>query len=72
MSRLLRQRSVSVLGLLGACAVVPGGVVHFFGETDVQISGTVHFLPIAVSAGLAAAAAVALTATLGRWRTLST
>jgi putative nucleotidyltransferase with HDIG domain len=61
MSRLLRQRTVSLLGLLAACAVVPGAVVHFFGETEVQIAGTVHFLPIAVSAGLAATAAVALT-----------
>jgi putative nucleotidyltransferase with HDIG domain len=61
MSRLLRQRTVSLLGLLAACAVVPGAVVHFFGETEVHISGTVHFLPIAVSAGLAAAAAAALT-----------
>jgi putative nucleotidyltransferase with HDIG domain len=36
-------------------------VVHFFGETEVQIPGAVHFLPIGISAGLAAAAAVALT-----------
>jgi len=61
MARLLRQRTVSLLGLLAACAVVPAAVVHFFGETEVKISGSVHFLPIAVSAGLAAAAALALT-----------
>jgi putative nucleotidyltransferase with HDIG domain len=61
MGRLLRQRTVSLLGLLGACAMLPAAVVHFFGETEVRISGTVHFLPIAVSAGLAATAAVALT-----------
>jgi hypothetical protein len=61
MGRLLRQRTVSLLGLLGACAVLPAAVVHFLGETEVEISATVHFLPIAVSAGLAAAAAVALT-----------
>jgi putative nucleotidyltransferase with HDIG domain len=61
MEHLLRQRTVSLLGLLAACAVIPAAVVHFFGETEVQISGTVHFLPIAISAGLAAAAAVALT-----------
>jgi putative nucleotidyltransferase with HDIG domain len=61
MGRLLRQRTVSLLGLLGACAVLPAAVVHFLGETEVEISGTVHFMPIAVSAGLAAAAAVALT-----------
>jgi putative nucleotidyltransferase with HDIG domain len=61
MSHLLRQRTVSLLALLAACAVVPAGVVHYFGKTEVQIDGAVHFLPIAISAGLAAAAAVALT-----------
>jgi putative nucleotidyltransferase with HDIG domain len=61
MGSLLRQRTVSLLGLLAACAVLPAAVVHFFGETEVQISGTVHFLPIAISAGLAATAALALT-----------
>ena len=61
MSRLLRQRTVSLLGLLAACAVLPAAVVHFLGGNKVQIGGGVHFLPIAISAGLAAAAAVALT-----------
>jgi putative nucleotidyltransferase with HDIG domain len=61
MSRLLRQRTVSLLGLLAACAVLPAGVIHFFGKQEVQVDGAVHFLPIAVSAGLAAAAALALT-----------
>jgi putative nucleotidyltransferase with HDIG domain len=60
MGGLLRERNVSLLGLLAACAVLPAGVVHFFGQTEVKISGTVHFLPIAISAGLAAAAALAL------------
>ena len=61
MGRLLRQRTVSLLALLAACAVLPAGAVHFFGETEVQIDGAVHFLPIAISAGLAATAALALT-----------
>jgi putative nucleotidyltransferase with HDIG domain len=61
MGRLLRQRTVSLLGLLAACAVLPGAVIHFFGETEVEIPGTVHFLAIGISAGLAAAAAVVLT-----------
>jgi putative nucleotidyltransferase with HDIG domain len=60
MGGLLRERNVSLLGLLAACAVLPAGVVHFFGQTEVKISGTVHFLPIAISAELAAAAALAL------------
>jgi putative nucleotidyltransferase with HDIG domain len=58
---LLRQRTVSLLGLLAACAVLPAATVHFFGETEVEVAGAVHFLPIAISAGLAAAAALALT-----------
>jgi putative nucleotidyltransferase with HDIG domain len=61
MAVLLRQRNVSLLALLAACAVLPAATVHFFGETEVEIAGAVHFLPIAVSAGLAAAAALALT-----------
>ena len=61
MAHLLRQRTVSLLGLLAGCAVLPAAVVHFFGETEVSIPGAVHFLPIAISAGLAAAAALALT-----------
>ncbi len=61
MAHLLRQRTVSLLGLLAGCAVLPAAVVHFFGETEVQIPGAVHFLPIGISAGLAAAAALALT-----------
>jgi putative nucleotidyltransferase with HDIG domain len=52
---------VSLLGLLAACAVVPGAAVHFFGETEVEVPGTVHFLAIGISAGLAVLAAVALT-----------
>jgi HD-GYP domain-containing protein (c-di-GMP phosphodiesterase class II) len=61
MAHLLRQRTVSLLGLLAGCAVLPAAVVHFFGETEVDIPGAVHFLPIAISAGLAAAAALTLT-----------
>ena len=61
MAHLLRQRTVSLLALLAGCAVLPAAVVHFFGDTEVQIPGAVHFLPIAISAGLAAAAALVLT-----------
>ena len=37
MGRLLRQRTVSLLALLAACAVVPGAVIHFFGGDEVEI-----------------------------------
>ena len=61
MARLLRQRTVSLLALLAACAVVPGAVIHFFGETEVEIPSGFHFFALGISAGLAAAAAVVLT-----------
>jgi putative nucleotidyltransferase with HDIG domain len=61
MTHLLRQRTVSLLGLLAGCAVLPAGAIHFFGKTEVQIPGAVHFLPIGISAGLAGAAALTLT-----------
>lgn len=61
MEFVLRQRTVSLVALLAACAAFPAGVVHFFGGAEVQLDGAVHFLPIAVSAGLASAAALALT-----------
>jgi putative nucleotidyltransferase with HDIG domain len=61
MAHLLRQRTVSLLGLLAGCAVVPGATVHFFGETEVHVPSAAHFFAIGISAGLAATAAVALT-----------
>jgi HD-GYP domain-containing protein (c-di-GMP phosphodiesterase class II) len=61
MHGLQRERIVSLAALLGACAVVPAGLLHFLGPKEVHISSEVHFLPIAFSAGFAAAAAVALT-----------
>jgi HD-GYP domain-containing protein (c-di-GMP phosphodiesterase class II) len=61
MPGLLRERIVSMLAVLGACAIVPAGLLHFLGPREVHISPGVHFLPIAISSGLAAAAAVALT-----------
>jgi putative nucleotidyltransferase with HDIG domain len=61
MYRTIRDRVLPLAALLGACAIVPAAVIHFLGEEPVQIPSGVHFLPIAVAAGLAAAASVALT-----------
>jgi len=61
MPAILRDRKLSLLLLLGVCAAGPAAVIHFFGGREVQIDSSVHFLPIAVSAGLAALAAIALT-----------
>jgi len=58
---ILRDRAVSIPLVLGVCAVVPAGLLHFLGPQEVHISAQVHFLPIAISAGLAAGASVALT-----------
>jgi putative nucleotidyltransferase with HDIG domain len=66
MGRLLRQRTVSLLGLLAACAVVPGAAIHFFGGNEVEIPSGVHFFALGISAGLATAAAVVLTASGAR------
>ncbi len=57
----LRERIVSVLPLLAASAIVPAAVIHYLGPTEVHFAAEAHFLPIAISSGLAAAAAVALT-----------
>jgi HD-GYP domain-containing protein (c-di-GMP phosphodiesterase class II) len=61
MAGLLHERNLSLLAILGACAIVPAALLHFVGPREVEIGAEVHFLPIAISAGLAAAAAVALT-----------
>jgi len=61
MHALLRERWLSVLALLAATAVGPAAVVHFFGSRQVMIDGGVHFWGLALSSGVAAAAAVALT-----------
>jgi HD-GYP domain-containing protein (c-di-GMP phosphodiesterase class II) len=61
MAVLLRERGLSLLVVLGACAIVPAGILHLFGSQQAEIDPAVHFLPIAISAGLAAGAAVALT-----------
>src|SRR4051794_23336424 len=61
MQLLLRERRLSVLAMLGATAIGPAAIVHFFGSQKVYIEEIVHFFGIAVSAGLAALAAVALT-----------
>jgi putative nucleotidyltransferase with HDIG domain len=61
MTPVLLDRRLSMLLVLGTCAIGPAAILHFFGGREVQIDSSVHFLPIAVSAGLAALAALALT-----------
>jgi len=61
MPNFLRDRTVSLLLVLGGCALGPAALLHYLGPREVHLGAQAHFLPIAVSAGLAAAAAVALT-----------
>ena len=61
MRTLLRERYLPMFMLLAGCAIGPIALLHFFGSQPVQFGAEVHFLPIAISAGLAAGAAVALT-----------
>lgn len=58
---MFRERTISVLAILGACAIAPAALLHFFGRREIHIGAEAHFLPIALSAGLAAGAAVGLT-----------
>ena len=60
MQALLRERVVSLLVVLGGCAIGPLALLHFMGPQEIHIAPEVHFLPVVVGAGLAAAAAVAL------------
>jgi hypothetical protein len=55
--RLLRQRTVSLLALLAACAVVPGSIIHFIGGNEAEIPSGFHFFALGISAGLAVGAA---------------
>jgi len=61
MHGLLRERTLSVVAMLGAAALGPVAIVHLFGGRDVAIDGGVHFFGIALSAAVAAGAAIALT-----------
>ena len=61
MNALSRDRRLSTAALLGALAIGPAAILHFFGQHEVQIAGGVHFFGIGVSAGFAWLAAVILT-----------
>ena len=61
MRTLLRERYLPMFMLLAGCAIGPIALLHFLGSQQVQFGAEAHFLPIAISAGLAAGAAVALT-----------
>jgi hypothetical protein len=57
----VRHRSVPLLGAAALAAVVPPALLHFVGRENVFIGGWVHFGAVALGAGIATAAAIALT-----------
>jgi len=55
------NRTVPFLGAAALAAVAPVALLHFVGGEDVAIDGWIHFAGVAFGAGIATAAAVALT-----------
>ena len=61
-------RSVPVLALAAFAAIVPVALLHFIGRDKVLIDGWIHFGGVALGAGVATFAAVALTVAGARQR----
>jgi len=51
----------TLLGLIGAAAILPGGALEAVGRTPVAVGGAQHFAVVAVAALIAAAASAGLT-----------
>jgi putative nucleotidyltransferase with HDIG domain len=56
----LSERLVPAVAMVGAGAVLPGGLLHFFGNDQVHFGAGVHFYGVGVSAVAASFAAIAL------------
>jgi putative nucleotidyltransferase with HDIG domain len=65
---LMAGRSVPLLALAAAAAIVPAALLHFVGRDKVLIDGWIHFGGVALGAGIATIAAVALTVAGARAR----
>src|SRR5919201_575780 len=61
MRLLLRERIAPAVVLLGAGALLPAALLHFYGHRMVMFGWQVHFIGVGVSALVAATAALALT-----------
>jgi putative nucleotidyltransferase with HDIG domain len=55
------NRTIPFLGAAAFASVVPVALLHFLGGESVAIDGWIHFVGVALGAGLATASAVALT-----------
>jgi putative nucleotidyltransferase with HDIG domain len=61
-------RNIPLLSLAAFVAIVPAALLHFVGREKVFIDGWIHFSGVALGAGLATGAAVALTVAGARMR----
>jgi hypothetical protein len=64
----MRDRGVPILALAAFAAIVPAALLHFVGRDKVLIDGWIHFVGVALGAGVATACAVALTVAGARQR----
>jgi hypothetical protein len=64
----VRNRTIPFLGVAALAAIVPPALLHFIGREKVFIDGWVHFGAVAFGAGIATAAAAALTVAGARQR----
>jgi hypothetical protein len=62
------NRKVPLLGLAACAAVGPVALLHFVGRQTVSVDGWIHFAVVALGAGVATAAALALTIAGARQR----
>jgi ribosomal protein S18 acetylase RimI-like enzyme len=56
----LNERLVPAVALVGTGAVIPGGLIHYYGDDQVHFGAGQHFYGVGVSALAAALAAIAL------------
>ncbi len=64
----MKDRSIPLLAAAAFSACVPVALLHFMGHQEVYIGGWIHFSGVAVGAGVATAAALALTVAGARRR----
>jgi HD-GYP domain-containing protein (c-di-GMP phosphodiesterase class II) len=64
----MRDRGVPIFALAAFAAIVPAALLHFVGRDKVLIDGWIHFVGVALGAGVATACAVALTVAGARQR----
>jgi hypothetical protein len=64
----VENRKVPLLGVAACAAVVPVALLHFVGRESVSVDGWIHFAVVALGAGVATAAALALTIAGARQR----